>query len=152
MKATTANSLSHSFVHRPVGGYEFRIWKENIQKLMLTTDRVQNATCNFQTVPQMPEGRNYSRRRWLSQGSNLQTHRYATATSPANTASHFTYWFYRRSLKKHIPTTKLLITPNGFLEAIQRHQWHNLYIFMTCKFFIGQMLPIELFKFSIALA
>lgn len=56
MKATTANSLSHSFVHRPVGGYEFRIWKKNIQKLTLTTDRVQNATCSFQTVPQRPEG------------------------------------------------------------------------------------------------
>lgn len=55
-------------------------------------------------------------------------------------------------LKKHIMTTKLLITPNGFLEAIQRPQWHNLYVFITCKFFIGQMLSIELFKLITALA
>lgn len=33
MKATTANSLSHSSVHRPVGGYEFRIWEESVQTL-----------------------------------------------------------------------------------------------------------------------
>lgn len=152
MKATIANFLSHSFVHRPVGGYEFRIWKENIQKLTLITDSsecyLQLSNCSTHAWREKLFKEKMAKPRLEPTDTSL-CHCYHTCK---HSISFYPIGSISAPLKKHIMTTKLLLTPNGFLEAIQRHQWHNLYIFITCKFFIGQMLSIELFKFIIALA
>lgn len=59
MKSTTINSLSNSFIHRPVWG--LTICEENVQKLRGTTEahhwQSLESNCNFQTVKLMPAER-----------------------------------------------------------------------------------------------